>query len=186
MCLYYSRFSLFSYDKSIFWWTFSINIRFFFIWILEIISVVIMIPFLTLLERKILRYIQLRKGPKKVRFLGILQPVTDGLKLVFKGNWNFFSGKIFNFLNKSSCKIFFNVNFIYYFYSIFSKIFFKFRNCILFMFFFNFNLYNFIFRLRKKFKVFFFRKTSRRSSNYFIWDWIININFFSLLYFKFF
>jgi len=43
-----------------------------------------MIPFLTLLERKILRYIQLRKGPKKVRFLGILQPVTDGLKLVLK------------------------------------------------------------------------------------------------------
>jgi len=43
-----------------------------------------MIPFLTLLERKVLSYIQTRKGPKKVRILGILQPITDGLKLVLK------------------------------------------------------------------------------------------------------
>jgi len=43
-----------------------------------------MIPFLTLLERKVLRYIQIRKGPKKVFFLGIFQPVSDGLKLILK------------------------------------------------------------------------------------------------------
>lgn len=46
--------------------------------------VVLMIPFLTLLERKVLRYIQLRKGPKKVGVLGILQPIRDGVKLVLK------------------------------------------------------------------------------------------------------
>jgi len=53
-------------------------------WLIVVVSVIIMIPFLTLLERKVLRYIQLRKGPKKVRILGILQPITDGVKLVLK------------------------------------------------------------------------------------------------------
>jgi NADH:ubiquinone oxidoreductase subunit H len=43
-----------------------------------------MIPFLTLFERKILSYIQLRKGPKKVRIIGIIQPINDGLKLFLK------------------------------------------------------------------------------------------------------
>jgi NADH:ubiquinone oxidoreductase subunit H len=43
-----------------------------------------MIPFLTLLERKVLSYVQLRKGPKKVFFLGIFQPIRDGVKLILK------------------------------------------------------------------------------------------------------
>jgi NADH-ubiquinone oxidoreductase chain 1 len=43
-----------------------------------------MIPFLTLFERKILRYIQIRKGPKKVSIFGIFQPIRDGIKLFFK------------------------------------------------------------------------------------------------------
>jgi len=40
--------------------------------------------FLTLLERKILGYVQNRKGPVKVLFLGFLQPVVDGGKLILK------------------------------------------------------------------------------------------------------
>nr|YP_009564666.1 NADH dehydrogenase subunit 1 [Macrohaltica subplicata]QAY82015.1 NADH dehydrogenase subunit 1 [Macrohaltica subplicata] len=49
-----------------------------------IISVLIGIAFLTLMERKILGYIQIRKGPNKVSFMGILQPFSDAIKLLVK------------------------------------------------------------------------------------------------------
>lgn len=40
--------------------------------------------FLTLFERKILGYVQNRKGPNKILVAGILQPVVDGGKLILK------------------------------------------------------------------------------------------------------
>nr|QCC71344.1 NADH dehydrogenase subunit 1 [Altica fragariae] len=49
-----------------------------------IISVLIGIAFLTLMERKILGYIQIRKGPNKVSFMGIMQPFSDAIKLLTK------------------------------------------------------------------------------------------------------
>lgn len=46
--------------------------------------VLVGIAFLTLLERKILGCIQLRKGPNKVGIKGILQPFSDAVKLFRK------------------------------------------------------------------------------------------------------
>nr|AXS66050.1 NADH dehydrogenase subunit 1 [Tenebrionoidea sp. 19 KM-2017] len=48
------------------------------------ICILIGVAFLTLLERKVLGYIQVRKGPNKVGFMGIMQPFADAIKLFSK------------------------------------------------------------------------------------------------------
>lgn len=62
-----------------------------------LIILLVGVAFLTLLERKILGYVQMRKGPNKVIIIGIFQPFRDAIKLfnkelfyVYKSNYNLF------------------------------------------------------------------------------------------------
>lgn len=46
--------------------------------------ILLVVGFYTLLERKLLSFLQLRKGPNKVSVLGLLQPIADAIKLFLK------------------------------------------------------------------------------------------------------
>ncbi len=49
-----------------------------------IVVLLLSVAYLTLAERKVLSAIQMRKGPNVVGPFGLLQPIADGMKLMFK------------------------------------------------------------------------------------------------------
>jgi NADH-quinone oxidoreductase subunit H len=49
-----------------------------------IVPVILAMAWLTYAERKVIAAVQLRKGPNVVGWFGLLQPIADGVKLIFK------------------------------------------------------------------------------------------------------
>jgi len=52
--------------------------------IFVLVPLLLGVAYLTLAERKVIGYIQIRIGPNRVGFRGVLQPIADALKLLFK------------------------------------------------------------------------------------------------------
>nr|YP_010713466.1 NADH dehydrogenase subunit 1 [Haemadipsa yanyuanensis]WDA96167.1 NADH dehydrogenase subunit 1 [Haemadipsa yanyuanensis] len=68
--------------------------------LLSMIMALMAMAFYTLLERKLLGYMQTRKGPNKVMFMGIPQPMADAMKLFLKEQvYPFLSNKFYFILS---------------------------------------------------------------------------------------
>ena len=49
-----------------------------------VVPIMLTVAYLTLAERKVIGYMQVRIGPNRVGYFGLLQPLADGLKLLLK------------------------------------------------------------------------------------------------------
>ena len=49
-----------------------------------VLPLMIAVAYLTYFERKVIGFMQVRMGPNRVGYFGLLQPIADGLKLLFK------------------------------------------------------------------------------------------------------
>ena len=88
---------------------FFLNVLISFLFI--VLPILISVAYLTLAERKVMGAMQQRIGPNAVGFLGLLQPLADGLKLLLKetviptnaNTFSFIFAPIFSFLLSLLC-----------------------------------------------------------------------------------
>lgn len=66
--------------------------------LITFVAALIGIAFFTLIERKILGYVQIRKGPNKVGIIGLPQPFADALKLFAKEQTKPITSNFFGFV----------------------------------------------------------------------------------------
>lgn len=67
-------------------------------YLLFLVGVLLGVAFFTLMERKVLGYVHFRKGPTKVSYFGLFQPISDAVKLFSKGVFKGYKFSFYYFL----------------------------------------------------------------------------------------